>query len=64
MVSCMKPMGAVRPLVPKVMTRAVNKLKMRSKTDEVASGWLVNITKLARRASGIGPIRFLVKNRS
>ena len=37
----------------KVMTRAVNKLKMRSKTDEVASVGL-KITKLARRASGIG----------
>ena len=35
----------------KVMTRAVN--KMRSKTDEVASVGL-KITKLARRAFGIG----------
>ena len=45
--------GSCATIGSKVMTPAVNKLKMRSKTDEVASVGL-KITKVARRASGIG----------
>ena len=45
--------GSCATIGSKVMTPAVNKLKMRSKTDEVASVGL-KITKVARRAFGIG----------
>ena len=47
----------------KVMIRAVNKLKMRSKTDEVASVRL-KVNKACLYSFADRPIRFLVKIRS
>ena len=47
----------------KVMTRAVNKLKMKSKTDEVASVGL-KINKACLLSFRDKHIRFLVKTRS
>ena len=50
--------GSCATMGSKVKTRAVNKLKMRSKTDEVASVGLKKITKLDCRASRISPFAF------